>query len=109
MGYTVNYSMADPYTLPGHLVAGGPDGASTYADPAQSVTGPGSDAAGTSDKALFVDDETEPDRGHGDPAATNVALLTNCLASTFATPAGDGTGTVVAQASDQAFLAKPVA
>jgi hypothetical protein len=38
----------------------------------------------------------------------DVALLTNYMASTFAAPAGEGTGTVVApQMSDQGFLAKP--
>jgi serralysin len=43
-------------------------------------------------------------------AAADPALLLNYMASTFATPAGDGTGAVAgAQASDQAFLTKPLA
>jgi hypothetical protein len=106
MGYTVNYSAADPYTLPGHLVAGGPDGASTYADPAQSVTGPGSGAAGTSDIALFVDDED----GHSqaDPPPANLALMTNYMASSFVPSAGESAVVAAAPPSDQQLLAHPV-
>jgi hypothetical protein len=47
---------------------------------------------------------------NGSSGQVNLALLTNYLASTFVTPAGEGTGAVVAaQASDQEFLAKPIA
>jgi serralysin len=43
-------------------------------------------------------------------AAADPALLLNYMASTFATPAGEGTGVVAgAQTSDQDFLTKPVA
>jgi nitrous oxidase accessory protein NosD len=48
--------------------------------------------------------------GNGGSGAGNLALLTNYLASTFVTAAGEGTGAVVAaQSSDQEFLAKPMA
>jgi hypothetical protein len=48
--------------------------------------------------------------GNGGSGAGNLALFTNYLASTFVTPAGEGTGAVAgAQASDQEFLAKPIA
>ena len=40
----------------------------------------------------------------------NLALLTNYMASTFVTPAGEGTGVVAdAQSSGESFLAKPLA
>jgi hypothetical protein len=108
MGYTVNYSMADSYTLPGHLAAGGPDGASTYADPAQSVTGPGSGAAGTSDIALFVDDEDGHGHSQADPPPANLALMTNYMASSFVPSAGESAVVAAAQPSDQQLLAHPV-
>jgi 20S proteasome alpha/beta subunit len=48
--------------------------------------------------------------GTGSSGTANLALLTNYMASTFVTPAGEGTGAVVtAQSSDQEFLAKPMA
>jgi 20S proteasome alpha/beta subunit len=48
--------------------------------------------------------------GTGSSGTANLALLTNYLASTFVTPAGEGTGGVVAsQSSAQDFLTKPIA
>ena len=99
MGYTVNYSAADAYTLPGSHLAAGPDGASAYADPAQAAPG-GSGTVGTSAIALFVDDQDQ----HG----PDLALMTNYMASTFVPPAGEGAVVAPAQLSDQQLLAHPV-
>jgi Tryptophan-rich Synechocystis species C-terminal domain len=47
--------------------------------------------------------------GTGSSGTANLALLTNYLASTFVTPAGEGTGGVVAaQSSAQDFLTQPI-
>jgi serralysin len=43
------------------------------------------------------------------PDAGNVSLFTNYMAAAFATPAGEGAGTGQISASDQDFLAKPMA
>ena len=48
--------------------------------------------------------------GAGSSGSANVALLTNYMASAFATPAGEGAGAVgTNQSSAQDFLAKPAA
>jgi hypothetical protein len=47
--------------------------------------------------------------GTGSSGTANLALLTNYLASTFVTPAGEGTGGIVAaQSSAQDFLTQPI-
>ena len=107
MGYTVNYSAADPYALPGSHVAAGPDGASAYADPAQAAPG-GSGTVGTSAIALFVDDQDQHGHDQADPPAANLALMTNYMASTFVPPAGESAVVAPAQPSDQPLLAHPV-
>jgi serralysin len=51
-----------------------------------------------------------PTTGTGSSGTASLALLTNYMASTFATPAGPGTGVVTAaQLSGQDFLTKPAA
>ena len=55
MGYTVNYSAANAYGIPGHLMAAA-DGSLVYAGPAEPVTGPGSGNIDTPDVALFMDE-----------------------------------------------------
>jgi hypothetical protein len=48
--------------------------------------------------------------GNGDSGASNLALLTTYMASTFVTPAGEGTGVVIAaQSPGQDVLTKPAA
>jgi hypothetical protein len=48
--------------------------------------------------------------GTGSSGTASLALLTNYMASTFATPAGEGTGVVMAaQSVGQDFLTKPAA
>ena len=94
LGYTVNYAAADPYGLPGHLQAG-----SESSSVQSNVAGLGADSATAGTLALGVPS-----------APVNLALLTNAMASTFVTPAGEGTAAVVdAQPSIQPDLAKPFA
>jgi hypothetical protein len=108
MGYTVNYSAADPYTLPaGHLVAA--TDASTQTQALQSASafvseGP-SGFDSTVEPLVLANDEI----GNGGSGAGDLGLLTDYMASTFATPAAQGTGGDVASpaAYDQ-FLAHPV-
>jgi hypothetical protein len=58
----------------------------------------------------FASTQASDGIGNGGSGAGNLGLLTNYLASTFVTPAGEGTGVVAAaQSSDQEFLAKPIA
>jgi hypothetical protein len=48
--------------------------------------------------------------GNGGSGASNLALLTTYMASTFVTPAGEGTGVVIAaQSPGQDVLTKPAA
>src|SRR5262249_22085913 len=67
MGYVVNYSAADPYTLPGHLVAGLIDSGSTGTSTSSLASGP-SDTPAASQNLADVD-------------GSGVALLTNYMAS----------------------------
>ena len=90
----MNYAAADPYGLPGHLQAG-----SESSSVQSNVAGLGADSATAGTLALGVPS-----------APVNLALLTNAMASTFVTPAGEGTAAVVdAQPSIQPDLAKPFA
>jgi hypothetical protein len=58
----------------------------------------------------FASTQANDGIGNGGSGAGNLALLTNYLASTFVTPAGEATGVVAAaQPFDQEFLAKPIA
>ena len=100
MGYTVNYSAADFYSLPGHLMASAESTASDT-NAAQSLAGLG--LADTANAPVLV-------AGNGGSVTGGLALFTNYLASTFVTPPGEGTGAVVGtQSSDQSFLTTPLA
>jgi Tryptophan-rich Synechocystis species C-terminal domain/Leishmanolysin len=88
MGYTVNYSAADPYSMPSHALS--------VAE---------SSSVGTSTSASALADYAD-DGGSG---AGGTALLTNYMASSFVTPPGQGTGGDVASpAAYEQFLAHPI-
>src|SRR5262245_11564710 len=79
LGYTVDYSAADPYRLPGHLMA----------DPQSGLMASASES--TSQESAGFDSVLEPpvlannEIGNGGSAA-NVVLMTNYLTTTFVTP-----------------------
>jgi len=112
LGYTVNYAAADPYSLPGHLVAqdgSGPDSSAAIANVGQLASDFGSVgmlALDTGSAPVLMNDEV----ANVGPGGASVALLTNYIASTFATPAAEGTGAVAStQASTQDVLTRPAA
>jgi hypothetical protein len=112
LGYTVNYAAADPYSLPGHLVAqdgSGPDSSAAIANVGPLASDFGSVGMlelDTGQAPVLMNDEI----GNGGSGAGNVTLLTNYFASTFVTRPGEGTGAVAAaQSSDQDFLTRPAA
>jgi hypothetical protein len=75
------------------------------AGPTVAVTG-GAGALTTMISSYGPTDEA----GTGSSGTASLALLTNYMASTFATPAGEGTGVVMAaQSPGQDFLTKPAA
>jgi hypothetical protein len=121
LGYTVNYGAADPYNIPGHLVAGS-DGASATLNvsvPAasQDATNGGQDASSAALAALYagtgltVDtdapDVLTADEVAGVSSAGNVAALTSAMASSLVASPGPAAGNVAVASSDQSLLAKP--
>src|SRR5262249_23114472 len=95
MGYLVNYSAADPYPLPAHLVAG-----LIYSD--WTGTNMPSFAPGPSDT-------TAASQSLGDIDGSGVVLLTNYMASTFSHTASEGTGDVaIAEPIHHHLLAQPL-
>ena len=125
LGYTVNYSAANSYTMPGHLMAGVE---SAGADPNVGQASAAAGNVGTSGDMTFAGMLTDWADGSGNletsasetafssGMVTDVAdngvgtsLFTSYLASTFVPSAGQGTAAVAAgQASDEQFLAHPV-
>jgi 20S proteasome alpha/beta subunit len=108
LGYTVNYGAADPYSLPGHIAA--QDGSSSIVanvgQLASDFGNVGTLGLDTGSAAPLMNDEV----GNVGPGGASVALLTNYMASTFATPAAEGTGAVAAtQPSAQDVLTRPAA
>ena len=110
LGYTVNYSAADSYTLPaGHLMASA-EYASTQTQALQAASASvGEGPAGfdsTVEPLVLANDEI----GNGGSGAGGTALLANYMASTFVTPAGPGIGGDVASPTAyDSLLAHPVA
>jgi Tryptophan-rich Synechocystis species C-terminal domain/Leishmanolysin len=108
LGYTVNYAAADPYSLPGHIVAQD-DSSSIVANVGQLASDFGNVSTlglDTGAAPVLMNDEV----GNVGPGGGSVALLTNYIASTFATPAAEGTGAVAAtQPSAQDVLTRPAA
>jgi 20S proteasome alpha/beta subunit len=108
LGYTVNYAAADPYSLPGHIAA--QDGSSSIVANAGQLASDfgnvGTLGLDTGSPPGLMNDEV----GNVSPGGGSVALLTNYIASTFATPAAEGTGAVAAmQPSAQDVLTRPAA
>ena len=108
MGYGVNYAAADSHRLPGHLEASAQDAAvqTSATQPAAAFDSGAANFDMAFEPPVLMNDEI----GNGSSAPGNLMVLTNYLASTFVTPPGEVTGTVMAvQSPEQALLAKPIA
>jgi hypothetical protein len=107
LGYKVDYSAADPYGLPGHLMAD-PQSSGLVADASQPASVFANSGASGFDAVSEPPVRANDEVSNASSAAT-VALMNNYVATTFVTAAAQGGGIAAASPSDQDFLAKPLA